>query len=247
MLGNLFRFSSEYYDNTLSLVYYNYRHYQSIIGRWGCRDLIEAEGSPFLAFRNNPSFYVDLYGLWAASVGFDFSASLLGGWTGGAGIAISHSKGRGFEFGGYIGTGPSAGPMSASAGIKIQLAKGGDSIDVFGGGSTSIGGGWAIPIPPSPVGIGGTIDRTFPLGEDGRPSETPSITSITLGIARPGPDVHVSTGQTQVKKWWELAPPKDNGKNTESERQGCNCTGCDDCICASSEGCTCNACKEDVK
>ena len=35
---NPFRFSSEYHDLTLGLVYYNYRHYNPIIGRWQSLD-----------------------------------------------------------------------------------------------------------------------------------------------------------------------------------------------------------------
>ena len=35
---NPFRFSSEHYDDTLSLVYYNYRHYNPLAGRWLGRD-----------------------------------------------------------------------------------------------------------------------------------------------------------------------------------------------------------------
>ena len=38
---NPFRFSSEYHDDTLGLVYYNYRHYNPIDGRWCGRDPIE--------------------------------------------------------------------------------------------------------------------------------------------------------------------------------------------------------------
>ena len=37
---NPFRFSSEYHDDTLGLVYYNYRHYNPIDGRWCGRDLV---------------------------------------------------------------------------------------------------------------------------------------------------------------------------------------------------------------
>ena len=39
-----FRFSSEYYDSETSLVYYNFRYYSSILGRWLSRDPIEEEG-----------------------------------------------------------------------------------------------------------------------------------------------------------------------------------------------------------
>ena len=37
-LENSFRFSSEYHDDTLGLVYYNYRHYNPTDGRWCSRD-----------------------------------------------------------------------------------------------------------------------------------------------------------------------------------------------------------------
>ena len=36
-------YSSEFYDKSLGLVYYNYRHYCSISGRWGTRDPLESE------------------------------------------------------------------------------------------------------------------------------------------------------------------------------------------------------------
>ena len=39
-LENPFRFSSEYHDDTLGLVYYNYRHYNPVDARWCGRDLI---------------------------------------------------------------------------------------------------------------------------------------------------------------------------------------------------------------
>ena len=38
---NPYRFSSEYADDALGLVYYNYRHYNSVDGRWSARDFIE--------------------------------------------------------------------------------------------------------------------------------------------------------------------------------------------------------------
>ncbi len=38
---NPFRFSSEYHDDTLGLVYYNYRHYNPIDGRWCGRDPLD--------------------------------------------------------------------------------------------------------------------------------------------------------------------------------------------------------------
>ena len=42
--SNPFRFSSEYADDTLGLVYYNMRHYDYFAGRWLVRDLIGEQG-----------------------------------------------------------------------------------------------------------------------------------------------------------------------------------------------------------
>ena len=42
---NPFRFSSEYHDSTLGLVYYNYRHYDFLLGGWSTRDPLMEEGS----------------------------------------------------------------------------------------------------------------------------------------------------------------------------------------------------------
>ena len=41
---NPYRFSSEYADDALGLVYYNYRHYNPMVGRWIGRDPIEEDG-----------------------------------------------------------------------------------------------------------------------------------------------------------------------------------------------------------
>ena len=51
---NPFRFSSEYADDALGLVYYNYRHYESVMGRWLSRDPIDEQGGVSLyVFCNN--------------------------------------------------------------------------------------------------------------------------------------------------------------------------------------------------
>ena len=48
-LTNPFRFSSEYADDTIALIYYNYRHYEPVAGRWLSRDPIEEYGGCNLA------------------------------------------------------------------------------------------------------------------------------------------------------------------------------------------------------
>ena len=61
---NPFRFSSEYADDTLGLVYYNYRHYDSAFGRWQSRDVIEEFGElNLLGFIGNNVSGFDFLGL----------------------------------------------------------------------------------------------------------------------------------------------------------------------------------------
>ena len=62
--ANPFRFSSEFYDPELDLIYYNYRHYSPALGRWLSRDPIEEQGGLNLyAFcKNNGIFYADRRG-----------------------------------------------------------------------------------------------------------------------------------------------------------------------------------------
>ena len=62
---NPYRFSSEYADDSLGLVYYNYRHYEPETGRWLQRDPVEEEGGlGIYAFLNNqPVFNFDYVGL----------------------------------------------------------------------------------------------------------------------------------------------------------------------------------------
>ncbi len=62
---NPFRFSSEYHDDELGCVYYNYRHYNPLDGRWTSRDFIE-EKSGFNTYAhcaNSPTDETDLVGL----------------------------------------------------------------------------------------------------------------------------------------------------------------------------------------
>ena len=61
---NPFRFSSEYHDATLGLVYYNYRHYNSREGRWNRRDPIDEleEWNLFGFVTNNPIIRFDVKG-----------------------------------------------------------------------------------------------------------------------------------------------------------------------------------------
>lgn len=60
---NPFRFSSEYHDDSLGLVYYNYRHYNPQDGRCVSKDLIESEIQIYGFCYNAPVQYLDFLGM----------------------------------------------------------------------------------------------------------------------------------------------------------------------------------------
>lgn len=63
--------SSEYYDDTLGLVFYNYRCYNPLDGRWLSREPLEERGSfnLYRAFVNAPTNNRDILGLWNDGLG----------------------------------------------------------------------------------------------------------------------------------------------------------------------------------
>ena len=86
---NPFRFSSEYHDDTLGLVYYrerertfhgHYRHYNPINGRWISRDPMESDKkglSAIIFCLNNPIRISDRYGLYEYETVSSHEVSLL--------------------------------------------------------------------------------------------------------------------------------------------------------------------------
>ena len=62
---NPFRFSSEYHDAPLGLIYYNYRHYHSSYGRWIRRDKIGSYGglNEYAYMENMSGLYSDFLGM----------------------------------------------------------------------------------------------------------------------------------------------------------------------------------------
>ena len=60
--SNPFRFSSEYFDESLALIYYTYRHYLPVDGRWNRRDLLQCVNL-FLFLDNNNLGSIDDLGL----------------------------------------------------------------------------------------------------------------------------------------------------------------------------------------
>ena len=66
---NPWRFSSEFAEDDTATVYYNYRHYEPMVGRWlsrdplGERSSLSGEDGLFVAFLNNPIGCIDILGL----------------------------------------------------------------------------------------------------------------------------------------------------------------------------------------
>jgi len=90
---NPFRFSSEYHDSELDLVYYNFRHYSPSLGRFLSRDPIAEQGGLNLyAFvRNNPNVFFDERGgavAIAIGGGFGIGVGIGAGILVGIGIGI---------------------------------------------------------------------------------------------------------------------------------------------------------------
>ncbi|HJI25531.1 MAG TPA: RHS repeat-associated core domain-containing protein [Akkermansia muciniphila] len=66
---NKFRFSSEYMDDELGLIYYNYRHLNPLDGRWISRDPIMEQGgwNLYSYIYNSPTISNDIIGLYTVS------------------------------------------------------------------------------------------------------------------------------------------------------------------------------------
>jgi RHS repeat-associated protein len=93
---NPWRFSSEFTDDSLQLVYYNYRHYDLLSGRWLSRDPIEdIAGQHSYIFESNRLIdMLDPLGLWALNLNYSWGPTsksfLLGLWMEGD-ISVSGS------------------------------------------------------------------------------------------------------------------------------------------------------------
>ena len=190
-LENPFRFSSEYHDDTLALVYYNYRHYNPIDGRWCGRDLIE-EVIPYLQCKNSPIGSLDINGLWVFSIGINLTGSVLGGGTISFGIAISYDKENGTEMATYVSSGmvTSLGIPSGSMSIQAQYSNSATTVNDLSGESCVVGGSASFVLS---VGV----DISFPLGiENGY-----KFTSVTIGTGTPTSEAHVSYTETTIWKY----------------------------------------------
>jgi RHS repeat-associated protein len=78
---NPFRFSGEYTDSETAMVYYNYRHYEPIVGRWCGRDRIEQAKNLFVMVDNMVSSVADRLGLEFVVVNHEAGISPPKGWV----------------------------------------------------------------------------------------------------------------------------------------------------------------------
>ena len=67
---NSWRFSSEFADDETAMMYYNYRHYDPMTGRWIQRDPLEEEGGAngYSLCLNNTVLYFDVRGMYGSSL-----------------------------------------------------------------------------------------------------------------------------------------------------------------------------------
>ena len=108
-LANPWRFSSEYFEDDLSMVYYNYRHYDLMIGRWLVRDSMEAESE------NNCYAYIS-----NRCVGWDVLGERYGNPVGGPNMT-PFGPASPYEPGGpYDGRGPRALPVILHEGCDCE-------------------------------------------------------------------------------------------------------------------------------
>ena len=71
-LTNQFRFSSEYADDAISLVYYNFRHLDPVIGRWLQSDPMMQFANPYVFCANCGSYCFDWIGLESVPITFTY-------------------------------------------------------------------------------------------------------------------------------------------------------------------------------
>ena len=73
-VANPWRFSSEHGDDNLGLLYYNYRHYDPVVGRWGCPDPLYESMLGYAFCQNNGLRFIDLLGLQSITGYTDWNA-----------------------------------------------------------------------------------------------------------------------------------------------------------------------------
>ena len=78
------QWSSEFNDTELALIYYNYRHYNPVDGRWVGRDFDQERKdlNDYLFAKNSPSYFTDVKGLWVIPVIIFIAGAVVGAYAG---------------------------------------------------------------------------------------------------------------------------------------------------------------------
>ncbi len=78
------QWSSEFNDTELALIYYNYRHYNPVDGRWMGRDFDQERKdlNDYLFAKNSPSYFTDVKGMWVIPVIIFIAGAVVGAYAG---------------------------------------------------------------------------------------------------------------------------------------------------------------------
>ncbi len=77
------QWSSEFNDTELALIYYNYRHYNPVDGRWMGRDFDQERKdlNDYLFAKNSPSYFTDVKGLWVIQAIIIIAGAVVGAYA----------------------------------------------------------------------------------------------------------------------------------------------------------------------
>ena len=175
--SNPWRFSSEYAEDDTATVYYNYRHYEPVMGRWLSRD----PGGEFMSLslcvllRNDPVY------------GFDYL-----GREDGCDTEVNAAPA--FNFSIDIGLGSLSGSLGGSKSVQrckrdCTPCKKGYTIDTRVSWFGSMGGSWKVvlppPFPPIPLDVGYSLgmDKTSKSFYDSCTGKTDGKECATINIS----------------------------------------------------------------
>ena len=200
---NPWRFSSEYTEDDTAMVYYNYRHYEPVMGRWLSRDPLKSDESTLLLFcKNTPMVNVDYIGLAAYKWGIDIDNNDCGCCS-----SNETCRWKGFISGNFI-SGPFVGfyaSMSFMAEGNPVNPKCKKTWFVSGEGDNGL-------FPGGVFGLGwikgtATFDEVimpceWPLGDTTTGSMTFMGMSAAAGLALSASAVHLTAGNFMAWDWF---------------------------------------------
>ena len=169
---NPWRFSSEYAEDDTATVYYNYRHYEPVTGRWMSRDPIEEEGGINLYCAVDNALQIDELGLVNYDLLFKGFLQAVGGMLTVGGLILANAGGA------------AAAPFSGGATAAVVAAL---DVAVVGWASMNIANGlsqmgWALADADSTEPAQITIARGIVETVSGSPMSQDGIKSLTIGF-----------------------------------------------------------------